>query len=120
MTWALLLLAAHSVPGTDLVYDDPWELFRIDKLAHASMFAVFVVMLMVAFRKQDVSRTLKFHARKWSTIVACSYGAMLEFYQGYCYTGRTTEVLDFVADSIGCLLGLLLFRFIYGSELARV
>ncbi len=119
LIWALVILVAHSVPGEDLVYHEPWQLFRLDKAAHMVMSAILLMALMVAFRKQDTYRTLKFHARKWSTIITLAYGALLETYQGFFFERRSMEMLDFAADGIGCAAGLVLFRVIYGRALSH-
>lgn len=117
--WALLIFGLHCIPGFDLKYRDPWQLLRMDKLVHMGMFAMFVVMLMAGFRKQDRFRTLRLHSRKWSLLISIVYGGVLEFVQGTFFLERTTDVYDFVANTIGSFLGLFLFRIIYGSELAK-
>ncbi|MDZ4823147.1 MAG: VanZ family protein [Flavobacteriales bacterium] len=119
LSWALLILAMHSIPGFDLAYRDPWQLLRIDKLAHAGMFAAFVAMLMVAFRKQDRYSGIRIHAQKISVLISISYGGLLELYQGQLFVERTSDLHDFAANTIGAFLGLILFRMVYGHELAR-
>ncbi len=120
VVWALAILVLYSIPGFDLSYEEPWDLLRLDKIAHMGLFAVMFLVLMVAFRKQGSYRRLKFHARKFSLILTLLYGAVLEFYQGAFFIERSSDLLDFIANSVGAFLGLLLFRILYGKELARV
>ncbi|MDZ4750789.1 MAG: VanZ family protein [Flavobacteriales bacterium] len=120
VVWALAILVLYSIPGFDLSYEEPWDLLRLDKIAHMGLFAVMFLVLMVAFRKQGSYRRLKFHARKFSLILTLLYGAVLEFYQGAFFIERSSDLLDFIANSVGAFLGILLFRILYGKELARV
>jgi len=120
VVWALAILVLYSIPGFDLSYEEPWDLLRLDKIAHMGLFAVMFLVLMVAFRKQGSYRRLKFHARKFSLILTLLYGGVLEFYQGAFFIERSSDLLDFIANSVGAFLGILLFRILYGKELARV
>lgn len=65
VVWALAILVLYIL---DLIftYEEPWDLLRLDKIAHIGMFAMMFFVLMVAFRKQGEFRRLKFHARKFS------------------------------------------------------
>lgn len=120
VVWALAILVLYSIPGFDLTYEEPWDLLRLDKIAHMGMFAMMFFVLMVAFRKQGEFRRLKFHARKFSLVITILYGAVLEFYQGAFFVERTSDLIDFFANTIGAFMGIILFRIIYGKELAKV
>jgi glycopeptide antibiotics resistance protein len=113
-SWGMFIFFMHSIPGYDLVYNDPWRLLSLDKLAHMALFSAFVVMLIVAFRKQVTFRTLRTSARLWAVGIAMVYGSSLEFFQGQYFMMRTTDPLDMAANTIGAVIGLLAFRIIYG------
>ncbi len=117
--WATFIFFMHSIPGLDITYDDPWQLVKFDKLAHMGMFAVLVLTIMVAFRKQGYSRTLRNHARKMAMLMSITYGGILEYFQGSLFPQRVTDPMDFVANTLGVFLGIVLFRIVYGRELSR-
>lgn len=106
----------HSIPGYDLMYDDPWRLFEFDKLAHMGLFAGFVLTQVVAFRKQVFLRGLNRYAGRWAVVIALVYGAGLELMQGQLFISRTSDPLDFLANAMGAFFGLLLFRLVYGPD----
>lgn len=112
--WAAIIFFIYSIPGGDIVYEDLWDFFQFDKLVHIAVFAIWVNMLVVAFIKQTTSRPLKEYARAIALVMALGYGGFLEFIQGNVFIGRTTDPFDFVANSLGALLGILLFKIIYG------
>tara|TARA_B100000780_G_scaffold276966_1_gene246650 strand:+ start:1175 stop:1462 length:288 start_codon:yes stop_codon:yes gene_type:complete len=47
-------------------------------------------------------------------VVGSVFGTILEFLQQELRVGRSAELLDIVADSVGLLLGFLIFRTVYG------
>jgi VanZ family protein len=118
--WGVVLFFLHTIPGYDLRYEEPFALLRADKVAHVVLFAAFSVSLIVAFRKQVLQLSVRRNPAKWAVAVALIYGALLELYQGrYCFL-RESDPVDFVANTLGVLLGVFLFRLIYGSVYREV
>ena len=117
--WTVFIFGVYSIPGFDLSYQDPWKLIRFDKLAHSGLFAILVLTLITGFRKQTAIRGLRMHAKKNALIFAVVYGGVLELYQGRLFVERSSDIMDFIANVLGALLGLILFRMIYGRELAK-
>lgn len=117
--WAIFVFFMHSIPGFDIRYEDPWQIFKFDKLAHVALFAVLVITSVVGFRKQVYIRGLRAYPRFWAVSFALVYGGLLEYYQGALFVQRASDPVDFLANSLGVLVGLLSFRVIYGKELSR-
>ncbi len=115
--WALFILLLYGLPGNDLPGLKWMDLFSFDKLAHAGFFAIFVHLLIVAFRRQNKLMKLKYFAIRLSVLIGAIYGVFLEFTQSLLFEQRTTDWLDMVANMTGCLLGVFIFRMIYGKEL---
>lgn len=113
--WAAIIFFVYSIPGGDIVYQDLWSLLKFDKLVHMGIFALWVNMLIVAFKKQSTSRPLKQNARLVAVSFALAYGGILEFYQSKWFIDRTTDPYDFIANTLGAFIGLLVFRIIYGK-----
>ncbi len=116
--WALFILVLYGLPGGDLPSLDWMALLSFDKLAHAVFFAVQVCTLIVAFRKQHTYDTLRKKAFVWAVGIGSLYGVVLEALQNLLFIDRTTDWMDLLANLIGCGLGVILFRVIYGKELA--
>lgn len=114
--WALLILALCGLPGRDFPDLSFWKLLTFDKFAHAFVFAVQVLLLIVGFKKQRTFPLLKYVAVKASLAISLSYGALVELLQQLVFTDRTADLLDFIANSLGCFLGLLGFYLIYGKD----
>lgn len=48
-------------------------------------------------------------------VVSIPYGGMVEIIQGTKFVSRSAEFADFIANSIGGIIGVILFFIIYGS-----
>ncbi len=102
IAWCLFIFTVSSIPGTKL----PVFIDYSDKLVHAGVFGVLCWLLHVACFFQP-NQTV----RKWSKVIALGmtmlYGAIDEYHQMFT-PGRSTEFLDFVADSSGGAIYILL------------
>jgi VanZ family protein len=116
ISWAAIIFFAYSIPGDDLAYTDPWDILKFDKIVHFSLFAVLVLVLIVAFKKQRQIRFVHFYSRAYAVVIAILYGIALEAVQGIFFIGRYSDWLDVIANIIGAFGGLLLFRMIYGRS----
>lgn len=116
ISWALLILLLCSSPKSELPSTTIWDFFSLDKLAHASIFCILVHLLVVGFKKQYNSFYLRYHAKIWAVAIGITYGIAIELIQMFFSLDRSAEFLDLVANTIGCLSGVVLFRLIYGRE----
>jgi len=92
--WGLLVAGLSLMPGSTVPKVSLFE--GIDKLVHAFMYAVLVVLAYFAFRRLAVM-----------TALSITYGAVLEYLQVvssvYCKTGRSFELADIAANACGAL-----------------
>lgn len=95
------------MPETDI-----WDLLKFDKLAHVFVFAVLTFLMIIGFTKQYTYRSLRFSAVKHSLLVSISYGILLETIQMFS-PGRSLEIYDYIANTIGCFTGYGIFYIIY-------
>jgi VanZ family protein len=114
--WALFILALCGLPGGGFPDLSFWRLLTFDKFAHAFVFAVLVVLLIVGFKKQRTFPVLRYIAVKAAMAFSLIYGALVELLQKLIFIDRTGDLIDFIANSLGCFIGLLAFYLIYGKE----
>jgi VanZ family protein len=111
--WALFILALCGLPGHDFPDLSFWQLLTFDKFAHAFVFAVLAIMLIVAFKKQRKFFFLRENSIKTALISSILYGGVIELIQQAFFIGRYADIFDFIANTIGCFLGLFSFYLIY-------
>lgn len=99
--WTLLILAGCFTPGRDIPKVD---VPLIDKWVHLVLFGGFTFLWLCARPIVSLRRLVGLF------VIAVAFGVAIELIQGLLsFLGRSMELMDAVADSIGALLGIALF-----------
>lgn len=106
LAWALLILGLCLLPGEELPEWDWADLLSLDKLVHAGLFAVLLVLGVRALRMHGSGLRLRSWPVALFTGACVSYGGALELMQAHLLTGRTADPFDALANAFGCILGL--------------
>ena len=107
--WALVILILCGMPGKDVPHISFLELFQFDKLVHATIFFVLVIFALRGFRLQAKNKYLKTNAAMIAVASSVAYGGILEILQGTIFSERSADIFDFIANSFGCFVALLLY-----------
>jgi VanZ family protein len=102
VTVVLLTLPGSSFPKSHL-FDIPY----FDKWVHIGLFGLLCLLFSFPIRDFSISNSKK---RNWFlliTAIGIGYGISMEFVQKYWIPNRSFELMDIVADSVGCLLALI-------------
>ncbi len=110
--WALLIMVLVLMPGQYMPKVKTDSLISVDKLAHAFVFCVLVLLMIVGFTKQYTYTLLRNNAVKYTLFISLSFAILLEITQGLS-PGRMLEWYDGIANMTGCLMGYGLFYIIY-------
>lgn len=118
-TWILVVAYLALIFGVSSIPQNPLShtCFKVsDKLAHMAEYAGFGLLLSLAARSTFT------HARRWLlmvivVLVGATVGALDETYQA-TVPGRERELLDWVADVTGVLIGTCLAMAV-GDWMAR-
>lgn len=120
LLWALLILILCGIPGRDIPHISFLELLSFDKLVHAGIFFVLILLTIRGFSQQTSFLKLQQSAKLIAFVVCVIYGGSLEIMQGTICIGRTASVADFIADSFGCVVGLLMYNWVDKIILRRL
>jgi len=108
MILLLTLLPSASMPPLSI-----WSLLSFDSFAHAFLFTVLIFLMIVGLKKQFSYLKLRHYAIRVSLFTSVIFGIAIELMQHYFITGRQGDMIDVLADTIGCLIGIVLFKWIY-------
>ncbi len=108
MILLLTLLPSSSMPPVSI-----WELFSFDSFAHAFLFAVLTFLMIVGLKKQYTFLKLRHYAIRASLLTSAQFGIAIELMQYFLIPGRHGDIIDVLADAIGCLAGIILFKWVY-------
>lgn len=99
--WTIGILAACSIPGRDLPRVD---IVSFDKFAHFVVFAGFGWLWMHALASPMKRRTA------YVLAFGLAYAGLTEVYQGLLPFDRTPDLQDALANALGLLAAVLLYR----------
>lgn len=115
ITWALIILFL-TLTSQSKITDSPLiGPFEFDNIAHAFVYAILVLLLILGFKKQFKYSYIKYHAIAFSLAYSASYSIVLEFLQIFTYD-RNFEISDIISNLCGCFLGFITFLIIYGKK----
>lgn len=108
--WTLFVLLLCSFPGQYIPVISWLEILSFDKWVHMSIFFILTFLWLNFF----------YHHKKLSNrnrfliVLSCVlYGGVLEYLQYLIFSHRSADYLDFIANSVGCILALALLKPLY-------
>lgn len=117
IAWFFLTLIAISIPGYDLPKVGDWfDQISFDKLIHTGIFGTLSVLFMYPIAKTGIHIKEK---TNWFIKVALAtmvWGLTTEVIQKYLIPGRSYDMVDFAADSLGGIVAFVYFKLRYGRQ----
>ena len=80
----------------------------IDKLVHIVLNAALIFLWLAYFYKKEALK--EWYSLLVILFLAIVYGIIIEISQEHFTTSRTADVFDVVANIVGCLSGLFIFK----------
>jgi len=103
--WGYALALAASVVWASnheqMAIPDYANFVNFDKLAHASIFGLMATLVLRPFHTRPIV---------WSIVIVSVFGASDELHQSFT-PGRSMDVLDWVADTIGAIVAVSAYTF---------
>ncbi|NIG52713.1 VanZ family protein [Chitinophaga sp. Cy-1792] len=108
IAWLVLIMVLCTLPGRDIPTNSFLEKIHFDKFVHFGLFGGIVFFLSLAFwwQRKKISPALLF----LFVLFAAAYGLAIEFIQKYYAEGRSFDLYDALADTIGAIAGVWVFR----------
>ncbi len=106
LSWALLILVLCLMPGAALPAWHWADLFSLDKLVHAALFAVLALLTLKAMHPGPTPRQARV-----ALALLLAYGGSLEAMQMLTALGRRGDWNDVAANALGALCGWAWLRY---------
>lgn len=110
--WALVILILCGIPGKDIPHISFLELLSFDKFVHAGIFFVLILLTIRGFLLQSKFSVLKQKAKLISFLICIIYSGSLEIMQGTIFVDRSADIFDFIANSFGCIAGIVFYNWV--------
>jgi VanZ family protein len=108
--WGIVILILSGVPGNYVPSVFGFlDWISPDKLVHLMMYAVFVFVLLRGLRKQKQQHEISKNLIYSILGIGIAFGGITEVLQNTVFIRRNGNIYDFIADIIGCLIGLMIY-----------
>ena len=105
IAWFFLVLVLLCLPGDEIPKGENWmDLVMFDKWVHIGLFGILGFLFMLPVGKASFHKKQKRFLFARIAVSVSIWGLALEFVQKYYIPGRTFDLLDWAADSMGALL----------------
>ena len=92
----------------------PSKLSHVDKIYHSIAYFILGLTWLLSFPKSLEKKYIKY-----AIVISCIiYGIVIEVLQGTLTAYRTASLLDVIANTIGVLVAMVLFKSIYKKIIA--
>lgn len=108
--WTLLIFFLCSLPGKSIPEFTWLELISFDKFVHAFIFFVLQLLYMHGLSQQDENLFLKKNYVIVPLFFGIFYGGLLELMQSLVFSERSADTGDFIANSVGVMIGAATYR----------
>jgi VanZ family protein len=114
IAWFFVVLTLISIPGYDLPKADNWMIeINYDKLIHVGIFGLLAYLFMRPVAYAAFSRKQKWQHYIRIALATIVWGYTTEVIQKFFIPGRSYDLSDWLADSIGGILALLYARIFF-------
>lgn len=106
IAWTVLIASSCLMPASAFKAFTFDSILQLDKILHFTLYYVFIVLWSLA------SKVIKVRQKYVLLIAGIAYGVLIEVLQGAMSLGRSYELDDIIANTIGCILGVLSISYI--------
>ena len=104
--WTLLIFVLCATPGRFIPSANWLDLLSFDKFVHAGMFFVLCSLLFISAIKYNRPPAVFIVVFLFCVL----YGGLLEVMQAKCFSNRSADWQDFIANSFGCVIAVLCLK----------
>jgi len=107
IAWFFFVTVLLCLPGSDLPTVGSWfDYIQFDKWVHVGLFAILSFLFMRPVIRSDWSRKEKWNHCVRIAIATSLYGIAGEVMQKYFVPGRSFDMVDWGADTLGAIVAL--------------
>ena len=102
--WFFLVLIIMTLPGNDIPDIDWLSGINFDKLVHIGTFGLLATLFCWPFYKSSFNKEERIQYFIKIALATSLWGLTIEVIQKYLVVGRSFDLLDWLADSIGAFI----------------
>ncbi len=108
--WFLIVLVLMCTPGKDLPDTKLFKLIFLDKAVHFACFALLVILFYYPVGRTDANLGNKLNYLTRLAVAGILWGITTELIQRFYIPGRSFDLFDWLADSLGAIAAFFAVR----------
>ncbi|MDZ7742345.1 MAG: VanZ family protein [Bacteroidota bacterium] len=118
--WALFVFILSAIPGNSIPrLPSFFDWLKPDKIVHLVFYGVFTFLLLHGLVKQYGAGNKRFMYKIVAFNTGMVFGLLMEVLQYYEFSGRNGNIYDFIANTIGSLIGIWIFSIYKRKKLVK-
>lgn len=110
--WTIVIVILSVLPGGSVKPVSFLDFWNVDKLGHLGVYMIHSYLILVGFWHIH-DKSLKPNNITKAFLLSIALGVSLEVTQHFLTQDRQFDLLDMLANSIGTLLGLMVFKLLH-------
>jgi VanZ family protein len=110
IAWFIVVMFLLCLPGKFIPRIAWLNDIYFDKWVHAGLFGLLTLLFCMPFHKSPFTNSHRVAYFIKIALASSIWGLAIEFVQKFLITGRTFDLLDWAADSLGCFVAFLIAR----------
>jgi len=106
IAWFFIILVVTFLPGRDIPEVGWLDKIYFDKWVHVGLFGGLTFLFCLPFYKSGFSNQKRINYLIKIAVSASIWGLTIEFIQRFYIAGRSFDLMDWAADSMGALIAL--------------
>ncbi|MCB8965208.1 MAG: VanZ family protein [Bacteroidales bacterium] len=110
LMWALIVMILCGAPSSSFPTVGFFNIPHLDKVVHLGLYVVFTLLILSETNTKRKIGGLDRKAIIISLSIAITYGLLIELMQLLLFESRGAEFWDFVANTVGATVAVLIYR----------
>lgn len=110
IAWFFVVLVLICMPPKDIPESNWFDGIHIDKWVHAGIFGLLALLFMLPVALSPIESTEKLQFFIRVAIATSLWGISTEFIQKFWIPGRSFDLFDWAADSLGGIIAFVICR----------
>jgi VanZ family protein len=110
IAWFLFTSVLVFLPGSDIPESSWLDVIYFDKFVHAGIFGGLTLLFCLPFFKAHFNLQQKINYFIRISLAAIFWGIIVEVVQKFFIPGRSFDMFDWAADSVGVYIGFLVSK----------
>ena len=115
--WGIIVLFLTGLPGNDFPsLPSYWEKYQPDKIVHMGMFGLLFLLLAAGSYYKGGKLAISKKLIYIYLFITIALGGITELLQKWVFIGRSCDIMDFLADTVGIILALAFYKLVFEGK----